>query len=69
MGQFKPMVKMFTDEPKVILKLKKGGKVHSKHEEHHGHKAMHHMHHDEAEHGHSPKKPLVNSVFNLAQQS
>lgn len=27
MGQFKPMVKMFTDEPSVILKLKKGGKV------------------------------------------
>ncbi len=30
MGQFKPMVKMFTDEPSVILKLKKGGKVASK---------------------------------------
>lgn len=30
MGQFKPMVKMFTDEPSVILKLKKGGKVKSK---------------------------------------
>jgi hypothetical protein len=27
MGQFKPMVKMMTDEPSVILKLKKGGKV------------------------------------------
>ena len=27
MSQFKPMVKMFTDEPSVILKLKKGGKV------------------------------------------
>ena len=27
MGQFKPMVKMYTDEPSVILKLKKGGKV------------------------------------------
>jgi hypothetical protein len=27
MGQFKPMVKMFTDEPSVILKLKKGGGV------------------------------------------
>ena len=63
MGQFKPMVKMMTDEPSVILKLKKGGKVHHKahkeHEEHHGHKAMHHMHHDEAEHGHSPKKPSM----------
>lgn len=27
MGQFKPMVKMMTTEPSVILKLKKGGKV------------------------------------------
>lgn len=27
MGQFKPMVKMITTEPSVILKLKKGGKV------------------------------------------
>ena len=44
MGQFKPMVKMMTDEPSVILKLKKGGKVHHKsHKEHeeHGHKPMH----------------------------
>jgi hypothetical protein len=32
MGQFKPMVKMMTDEPSVILKLKKGGMV--------AHKAM-----------------------------
>ena len=30
MGQFKPMVKMMTTEPSVILKLKKGGKVASK---------------------------------------
>jgi len=30
MGQFKPMVKMMTNEPSVILKLKKGGKVASK---------------------------------------
>lgn len=30
MGQFKPMVKMTTTEPSVILKLKKGGKVASK---------------------------------------
>ena len=30
MGQFKPMVKMYTDEPSVILKLKKGGKVATK---------------------------------------
>jgi hypothetical protein len=27
MSEFKPMVKMMTDEPSVILKLKKGGKV------------------------------------------
>jgi hypothetical protein len=72
MGQFKPMVKMYTDEPSVVLKLKKGGKVHHKahhksHEEH-GHKAMHHAaggqmhgaHHAfEAEHGKSPKKPSM----------
>ena len=30
MGQFKPMVKMMTTEPSVILKLKKGGKVEKK---------------------------------------
>ena len=30
MGQFKPMVKMMTTEPSVILKLKKGGKVDKK---------------------------------------
>jgi hypothetical protein len=70
MVEFKPMVKMYTDEPGVILKLKKGGKVHHKashkaHEEH-GHKSMHHMagghmhgaHHAfEAEAGKAPKKP------------
>jgi len=66
MSNFKPMVKMYTDEPAVSLKLKKGGKVHHKgakhHKEHdeHGHKPMHHamggMHH-EAEAGHAPKKP------------
>ena len=72
MGQFKPMVKMFTDEPSVILKLKKGGKVHHKehhkHHEEHGHKSMHeasggmmHGAHEafEAEHGHAPKKPSM----------
>ena len=69
MGQFKPMVKMMTDEPSVILKLKKGGKVHhkeTKKEERaeHGHKSMHHAHsgmHEafESEHGHSPKKPSM----------
>ena len=68
MSNFKPMVKMYTDEPAVSLKLKKGGKVHHKgakhHKEHeeHGHKPMHHahggMHHAfESEAGHSPKKP------------
>jgi len=30
MSEFKPMVKMYTDEPSVILKLKKGGKVSKK---------------------------------------
>jgi hypothetical protein len=67
MGQFKPMVKMYTDEPSVILKLKKGGKVHHKahkehHEEHHGHKPMHLAHgghHEAAEHGKAPKKPSM----------
>lgn len=68
MSQFKPMVKMYTDEPSVILKLKKGGKVHHKahhksHEEH-GHKSMHHahggMHHAfESEDGKAPKKPSM----------
>jgi hypothetical protein len=31
MGQFKPMVKMMTTEPSVVLKLKKGGHVSKKH--------------------------------------
>ena len=30
MGQFKPMVKMMTTEPSVVLKLKKGGHVNAK---------------------------------------
>ena len=72
MSSFKPMVKMYTDEPSVILKLKKGGKVHHKehhkHHEEHGHKSMHvasggmmHGAHEafEAEHGHAPKKPSM----------
>jgi len=70
MGQFKPMVKMYTDEPSVILKLKKGGKVHHKgmKAEEHGHKSMHEAsggmmhgaHHAfEAEHGKAPKKPSM----------
>jgi hypothetical protein len=41
MGEFKPMVKMETTEPSVILKLKKGGHVNMKHgKEEHGHKRM-----------------------------
>ena len=64
MGQFKPMVKMYTDEPSVILKLKKGGKVKSKNKDE-GHKPMsqhaHAMHEAmEAEYGKSPKKPSMN---------
>jgi hypothetical protein len=59
MGQFKPMVKMMTDEPKVILKLKKGGKVASKVEE------MCHKPMDsssfESESGKAPKKPSIMS--------
>jgi len=69
MSEFKPMVKMYTDEPSVSLKLKKGGKVKAKHHkeggEHHGHKSMEHhamggMHHAfESEHGKAPKKPSM----------
>lgn len=59
MGQFKPMVKMMTDEPKVILKLKKGGKVASQVEE------MCHKPMDsssfESESGKAPKKPSIMS--------
>ena len=60
---------MYTDEPSVSLKLKKGGKVHVKGmKEEHGHKGMHQAtgsmmhgaHHAfEAEHGKSPKKPSM----------
>lgn len=72
MSEFKPMVKMYTDEPSVSLKLKKGGhvshKAHHKSHEEHGHKAMHHTtgghmhgaHHAfESEHGKAPKKPSM----------
>ena len=63
MGQFKPMVKMMTNEPSVILKLKKGGKVHSKMASggEAGHKAMHCEPADfeAAEHGKAPKKPSM----------
>ena len=38
MGQFKPMVKMYTTEPSVELELKKGG--HVSHSKKHGHKMM-----------------------------
>jgi hypothetical protein len=59
MGQFKPMVKMMTNEPSVILKLKKGGKVASKVEE------MCHKPMDsssfESESGKAPKKPSIMS--------
>jgi hypothetical protein len=68
MGQFKPMVKMMTDEPSVILKLKKGGGVKQKMKEDHGHMAMnktehHKKHHasqeEYAEQGEAPKKPSM----------
>jgi hypothetical protein len=57
MGQFKPMVKMMTNEPSVILQLKKGGKVASQVEE------MCHKPMDsssfESESGKAPKKPSM----------
>jgi len=69
MSEFKPMVKMYTDEPSISLKLKKGGKVKGKHHEHgeHGHKHMEHMHGSmhsahhafDSEHGKAPKKPSM----------
>lgn len=62
MGQFKPMVKMFTDEPSVILKLKKGGGVKAKGQAE-GFKSMHDTSggnpFDEAETGKAPKKPSM----------
>ena len=66
MGQFKPMVKMETTEPSVILKLKKGGKVAAKASMESGHKPMqnnaHAMHAAmHAEHGKSPKKPSMSA--------
>ena len=65
MSKFEPMVKMITDEPSVILKLKKGGKVKSKKNEDCGHKsmsthAMGGMHGAfESEAGQSPKRPSM----------
>jgi len=60
MGQFKPMVKMFTDEPSVILKLKKGGNVKAKGQDE-GFKSMSHACGDtfESESGKAPKKPSM----------
>lgn len=61
MGQFKPMVKMFTDEPSVILKLKKGGKVKAAGQAE-GFKSMSHAAgnpFDAAESGKAPKKPSM----------
>lgn len=63
MGQFKPMVKMFTDEPSVILKLKKGGKVASKAaSQSEGFKSMASNNakvFEDAESGKAPKKPSM----------
>ena len=68
-GGFSQMPKMMTDEPSVILKLKKGGHVAKKHHEEHGHKAMHHTEHHKKHHaehaeahamgGSAPKKPSI----------
>jgi len=61
MGQFKPMVKMFTDEPSVILKLKKGGKVKAAGQSE-GFKSMSESAgnpFDAAESGKAPKKPSM----------
>jgi hypothetical protein len=65
MGQFKPMVKMETTEPSVILKLKKGGHVASEHKDADGHmnmkgKAfMSSKAEDAAEDGCAPQKPSM----------
>lgn len=60
MSEFKPMVKMMTDEPSVVLKLKKGGHVHMKEEmrEEHGHKSMACDEHYSVG-GKAPKKPSM----------
>jgi len=64
MGQFKPMVKMETTEPSVILKLKKGGHVASAHKDENGHTNMKGesfkaKYSEEACEGESPKKPSM----------
>jgi hypothetical protein len=64
-GGFKQMPKMMTDEPSVILKLKKGGHVNTKHLEkgEHGHAPMSsgakYRESMEADEGESPKKPSM----------
>ena len=63
MGQFKPMVKMETTEPSVILKLKKGGHV-AAHKDADGHTNMKGAsfkakYAEEAAEGESPKKPSM----------
>lgn len=65
MGQFKPMVKMETTEPSVILKLKKGGHVAQEHKDANGHTNMKGKSfmsaraEESAEEGSSPKKPSM----------
>ena len=64
-GGFKQMPKMMTNEPTVILKLKKGGHVNTKHLEkgEHGHAPMSsnskYRESMEADEGESPKKPSM----------
>ena len=65
MGQFKQMPKMMTNEPTVILKLKKGGHVASEHKDADGHTNMKGKSFmsaraaDAAEDGCAPKKPSM----------
>ena len=54
MGQFKPMVKMETTEPSVILKLKKGGHVAMK---------------SKGENGHSPMKKMDGGTMSALAQT
>ena len=61
MGQFKPMVKMMTNEPSVILKLKKGGNVKAM-KQADGFKSMAQTNSktfDGVEDGKAPKKPSM----------
>ena len=64
MGQFKPMVKMETTEPSVILKLKKGGHVamdkdDNGHTNMKGKNFMKSGNEEACEEGSSPKKPSM----------